>query len=370
MLQEPGLSTVRPPEDTVAGPFSAVAACPPGFAIAARRRSSNPDYRRPAWATNCRGQPGRRVALDSLARIAHPGTARGGQCLLHGLSLHRSTATGRALAGAWTRLAAAAAYEMVGGWTCGDLSLGLRDLCAVEQPAVDGLDRLGYFVTAFAVDGLFPAGTFCKYVCPIGQFNFVQSLVSPLEVQVRSPNVCASCTTHECIRGSLVAPGCQSRLFQPHKSSNMDCTFCLDCVHACPHANVGILAGVPGRELWRDSFRSGIGRFARRTDLAALVVVLVFGSLVERRGDGRTGPGMGRTRPVENGRPAPVDDVEPVRHAVLDRRAGDSGRPDGDPKPTLGRDRGQARSKWRRGFPTRSFHSGSRCGCPITVSTF
>ena len=143
---------------------------------------------------------------------------------------------------------------------------------------------IGYFVTAFAVDGLFPAGTFCKYVCPIGQFNFVQSLVSPLEVQVRSPNVCVSCTTHECIRGSLAVPGCQSRLFQPHKSSNMDCTFCLDCVHACPHANVGILAVVPGRELWRDTFRSGIGRFARRTDLAALVVVLVFGALSNAAG--------------------------------------------------------------------------------------
>ena len=64
----------------------------------------------------------------------------------------------------------------------------------------------------------------------------------------------------------------------------MDCTFCLDCVHACPHENVGLLAGVPGRELWRDSFRSGIGRFARRTDLAALVVVLVFGSLSNAAG--------------------------------------------------------------------------------------
>jgi cytochrome c oxidase assembly factor CtaG/ferredoxin len=143
---------------------------------------------------------------------------------------------------------------------------------------------IGYFVTAFAVDGLFPAGTFCKYVCPIGQFNFVQSLVSPLEIQIRSPNVCVSCTTHDCIRGSSVAPGCQSRLFQPHKSSNMDCTFCLDCVHACPHENVGLLAGVPGRELWRDSFRSGIGRFARRTDLAVLVVVLAFGALSNAAG--------------------------------------------------------------------------------------
>jgi cytochrome c oxidase assembly factor CtaG len=143
---------------------------------------------------------------------------------------------------------------------------------------------IGYFVGAFAVDGLFRAGTFCKYVCPIGQFNFVQSLVSPLEVKVLSPAVCSSCRTHECIRGSDAVPGCQTRLFQPHKASNMDCTFCLDCVHACPHENVGLIADLPGKELWRDSFRSGVGRFARRPDLAALIVLLVFGGLANAAG--------------------------------------------------------------------------------------
>jgi cytochrome c oxidase assembly factor CtaG len=143
---------------------------------------------------------------------------------------------------------------------------------------------IGYFLAAFAVDGLFRSGTFCKYVCPIGQFNFAQSLVSPLEVKVRSPDVCVSCRTHDCIRGRDGIPGCEARLFQPHKSSNMDCTFCLDCVHACPHENVGLIAGLPGKELWHDPFRSGIGRFGRRTDLAALVVILVFGSLANAAG--------------------------------------------------------------------------------------
>ena len=64
----------------------------------------------------------------------------------------------------------------------------------------------------------------------------------------------------------------------------MDCTFCLDCVHACPHENVGLIAGLPGKELWRDPFRSGIGRFGQRPDLAALVVILVFGALANAAG--------------------------------------------------------------------------------------
>jgi len=64
----------------------------------------------------------------------------------------------------------------------------------------------------------------------------------------------------------------------------MDCTFCLDCVHACPHDNVGILSRMPATELMVDSTRSGIGFFSRRTDIAALMLVFTFGALLNAFG--------------------------------------------------------------------------------------
>ena len=64
----------------------------------------------------------------------------------------------------------------------------------------------------------------------------------------------------------------------------MDCTFCLDCIHACPHDNIGISARVPGKELWHDPSRTGIGKFSKRPDLAALVIVLVFGAFANAAG--------------------------------------------------------------------------------------
>jgi cytochrome c oxidase assembly factor CtaG len=143
---------------------------------------------------------------------------------------------------------------------------------------------LGYFVAAFVIDGLFRGASFCKYLCPIGQFNFVQSLVSPLEVKARDPAVCVSCRTKDCIRGRDGIPGCELHLFLPRKAGNMDCTTCLDCVHACPHDNVGLIAGPPGAELWQDRPRSGVGRFGRRPDLAALILVLVFGAFANAAG--------------------------------------------------------------------------------------
>lgn len=142
----------------------------------------------------------------------------------------------------------------------------------------------GYFVAAFVVDGLFRGAAFCKYVCPIGQFHFVNSLASPLEIQVRDADTCAHCATKDCIKGRGELPGCELWLFQERKVGNMDCTFCLDCVHACPHDNVGILARTPGSELWRDPRRSGVGRFGRRVDVAALALVLTFGAFANAFG--------------------------------------------------------------------------------------
>ena len=153
-----------------------------------------------------------------------------------------------------------------------------------DSPRLTAWIILGYFITAFAVDSVFKGASFCKYVCPIGQFHFVHSLLSPLQVKVREPAVCGSCNTHDCIRGNEQQRGCELNLFQPKKLGNFDCTFCLDCVQACPQENVGILRVLPGESLREDRRASGIGRLNRRPDVAALVLILVFGAFVNAAG--------------------------------------------------------------------------------------
>ena len=153
-----------------------------------------------------------------------------------------------------------------------------------DNPGITALIILGYFLAALLIDGFFRGASFCKFVCPIGQFHFVQSLASPFEVKVRRPDVCASCRTFDCIKGNATQRGCELQLFQPRKSGNMDCTFCLDCIKACPHDNVGILAVPPGRDLIDDQPRSSVGRFGARLDLAALVLVLTFGAFANAAG--------------------------------------------------------------------------------------
>jgi hypothetical protein len=135
---------------------------------------------------------------------------------------------------------------------------------------------VAYFVGAFVIDSFFRGASFCKYVCPIGQFAFVSSLVSPLQVSVREREVCTRCATHDCLRGHERQRGCELRLYLPQKSGSMDCTLCLDCVKACPHDNVGILAFAPAHDLLQDPKRSSVGRLSERTDIAAVALVMVF----------------------------------------------------------------------------------------------
>lgn len=161
------------------------------------------------------------------------------------------------------------AYESFGLW---------------DRPWATAAIIVGYFAAASLIDGFFKGASFCKYVCPIGQFHFVQSLASPAEIRIREPDVCASCRTYDCIKGNATQRGCELQLFQPKKSGNMDCTFCLDCVSACPHDNVALQPAAPGADLWKPTTRSSIGRWESRPDLAALVLVLTFGAFANAAG--------------------------------------------------------------------------------------
>ena len=156
---------------------------------------------------------------------------------------------------------------------------------------------IGYFGLAIVVDVLFSGASFCKHLCPIGQFNFTASVMSPTELRVVDRETCRSCRTSDCIKGRygpakagphvqpggpqvLTQRGCELGLFLPMKVGNLDCTMCLDCVHACPHDNIALSLRTPGAELLERGRRSGIGRLGQRTDLAVLAVVFTFAALV------------------------------------------------------------------------------------------
>lgn len=151
---------------------------------------------------------------------------------------------------------------------------------------------VAYFVASFALELLFSESPFCKYVCPLGTFNFVSSTISPTQIAVVDTAVCHTCVGKECVNGSTSQPGqpvlrgtgnlinsndiqvlgCGTELFAPQIKSNLDCVFCLDCARACPHDNVALTLRHPLSETSHDNWSA-------RWDLSLLVIIYAFASL-------------------------------------------------------------------------------------------
>lgn len=132
---------------------------------------------------------------------------------------------------------------------------------------------VAYFVASFVLEATFAESPFCKYVCPLGTFNFAGSTISPLQITVRNADVCRTCEGKECINGSAQVSGCGTELFPPQMTSNMDCVLCLDCARACPYDNVALAARSPLREI------SAPAAWPRRWDLNLLIVIFAFVAL-------------------------------------------------------------------------------------------
>ncbi len=177
------------------------------------------------------------------------------------------------------------------------------------SPALTAWVIVFYFMAAFALEAFFTESAFCKYVCPLGTFNFVYSTLAPTQIGVKDPAVCAACTGKECVNGAYAPQvsihldeipvraansnaatravqvthspqgtlGCGTLLYAPQMTSNLDCTLCLDCVRACPHANASLFTRPLGTEL-------RVGAWAKRWDVALMVIGLTWLGLLNAFG--------------------------------------------------------------------------------------
>ena len=153
-----------------------------------------------------------------------------------------------------------------------------------DAPALTAWILIGFVVAATVVDLVFKDASFCRYACPLGQYQMATATISTRTIAARDAATCSACTTRDCLQGGPQGPGCGLDLLVPAKRGNLDCTFCLDCVTACPHDNVGLLPQVPAADLADPRPRSGLRTLADRPDLATLVLAITVGGLVNAIG--------------------------------------------------------------------------------------
>lgn len=107
---------------------------------------------------------------------------------------------------------------------------------------------IGFVVAAVVVGLIFRQRSWCQHVCPIGIIAGLWSMLAFVELRPTREK-CKACRSYECVRGSGSTQGCPMALHPGRLESNRDCTYCLNCVKACPYDSPQIRLRMPGAEL-------------------------------------------------------------------------------------------------------------------------
>jgi hypothetical protein len=86
--------------------------------------------------------------------------------------------------------------------------------------------------------------SFCQGFCPAAALLSVYGRYTPLQLDARDPDICATCRTRDCVRGAnryrFDNRSCPSLLRPFHREPSDGCVLCLQFVKVCPHDNIGV----------------------------------------------------------------------------------------------------------------------------------
>ncbi|HEX3032808.1 MAG TPA: cyclic nucleotide-binding domain-containing protein [Bacillota bacterium] len=97
---------------------------------------------------------------------------------------------------------------------------------------------------------IFTRHTWCRHLCPLGNFMGMAAIGSSIEVRSDTAVCLNKCTTFDCYRGNGKIGGCPMSQHVPYLDNNLDCKLCFNCVRVCPNGAVQVNLRIPGREIW------------------------------------------------------------------------------------------------------------------------
>jgi len=130
------------------------------------------------------------------------------------------------------------------------LLVALFSMLILTRPAVTGWLLLGFLVVSLALSLVFEGRAFCRYLCPVGGFIGVFSLLAPLELRVKERGVCQQHSPKDCLTGTNCSYGCPWGVYPGTLQRNMHCGLCAECLRSCPQDNITINLRLPAADLW------------------------------------------------------------------------------------------------------------------------
>jgi hypothetical protein len=120
----------------------------------------------------------------------------------------------------------------------GFLGVAVFSAIILTRPGVSAWLLLGFLLAGVVLSALYKNRVFCRYVCPVGGFIGLYSLLSPVELRVADPTVCADHKTKDCITGNERGYGCPWMVFPGSLTRNVYCGMCFECLKTCPKNNI------------------------------------------------------------------------------------------------------------------------------------
>ncbi|MDA8381115.1 MAG: 4Fe-4S binding protein [Actinomycetota bacterium] len=137
------------------------------------------------------------------------------------------------------------------------------------NPIATSFMVIGIVASALVFFMVFERRTFCRYICPLSTLiGSVGSMGSVAGFRTKDREVCLSCTTKDCMRGSADGYGCPWYTWPGSADSNLYCGLCSECYKSCPEGNVGLFLQKP--------LTSVVAPRRRRIDVA-WGIALLFG---------------------------------------------------------------------------------------------
>lgn len=125
----------------------------------------------------------------------------------------------------------------------GFLMIALLSPLILTRPWATSFMLIGFIVLAIILSVTFVhqkriGRIFCKYVCPVGGFIGLYSLMGTVEVKIKDPEVCRLHKTRDCVTGTANGWGCPWFQVLPNMDRNLYCGLCTECFKNCPKDNL------------------------------------------------------------------------------------------------------------------------------------
>jgi len=120
----------------------------------------------------------------------------------------------------------------------GFLGVAVFSTIILTRPSISAWLLLSFLFAGVLLSTLYKNRVFCRYVCPVGGFIGLYSLIAPVELRVADPNVCVDHKTKDCITGNEHGYGCPWMVFPGTLTRNVYCGMCMECLKTCSRNNI------------------------------------------------------------------------------------------------------------------------------------